>query len=81
MPSNPFLTGGQAADRTWFKSNPNQTFRVREPLPGEFSPAELERQPAHGEPVVFVIATRDPHGRVQRVIRMLKYRLPARRAS
>jgi hypothetical protein len=66
------------ADRHWFRAHPSENFRTRPAYPGEFSLAELKRRPDRGEPVVFVVATRDPHGRVQRVVRMLRFRLPAR---
>ncbi len=65
------------ADRSWFRANPTQNFRCRLPEPDEFRPDELAHQPGRGEPTVLLIASR-AHGRVRRVAKMLRFKLPAR---
>jgi hypothetical protein len=63
-------------DLAWFAARPGETFCTRDPLPGEFALADLRS--GRGAPVVFCIATRDLCGDVVRVLRLLRFRLPAR---
>jgi len=56
-------------DNFYFKIRPDAAFRLRDPLPGEFTAAELAR-PNAGSPVCFVLR----HGV------LLRWRLPPRQA-
>ncbi len=52
-------------DVQWFRRHPGEAFRLRDPLPDEFSAEELA-QPDRGRPVCFVL---------RRAV-LLRHRLP-----
>jgi hypothetical protein len=77
-PLYPFPSSVIKDDARWFADRPNEAFRICEPHPDEFSPNELVNRD-RGSPVVFAIAVRDRKtGAVRRVVRMLRWKLPAR---
>ena len=63
-------------DESWFLARPDEVFRIRPASPSEIS--ELRQHPKCGEPVILAICSRGRGGRIRKITKLLRYRLPTR---